>query len=205
MAIRNTLDTAVTWRSVARIGLGFAAEYALLALIEDASAVLKVATVVCATGALAVLELEDWLRSRRPGLFIACIASLAIIYVGFIGYAIAHVIERNQTLAGLQKIYVSSSALVNREIAGVTDLSGTTDQEGLTQYKKDFDEWEKTTRDWVRERVGEPAAERFLDRSNTSNFLWGARANGDYSVIRNRLHEERRNLATIMESRLYLE
>jgi hypothetical protein len=50
------IDAPITWQTVIRIGLGFGAEYALLALIEDAPSALKIATMLCALIALFILE-----------------------------------------------------------------------------------------------------------------------------------------------------
>src|SRR5690348_4920667 len=86
-----TLDSPITWRSLARIGLGFAGEYALLALIEDAPAALKIGTVLCAVAALFVLETEGRLRKTSSYLFLGSIVIVASIYLGFIGYALDHI------------------------------------------------------------------------------------------------------------------
>jgi hypothetical protein len=206
-----SLDIPVTWRSVIRIGLLWGAEYAVLSLIEDAPIALKLATVFCALGALVILELETRLaqvsvqiRRIRISRFQIAISVIGLIYAGFIVYAVAHAAERQRIMNGLQKIYITSGSLLNREIIGVTNLEAP-DDNALSQYEKDFAEWQNRSQEWIGENVGEAAKERFLDRSLISYLGYGARYNERYSTIRNRLREERNNLHAILESRIYVE
>jgi hypothetical protein len=64
--VAGDLDRPITWASVARVALAFAAEYGLLALIEDSPFAVKLATVVCSVAALAALEAREWLGHIRP-------------------------------------------------------------------------------------------------------------------------------------------
>jgi hypothetical protein len=84
----SVLDQAITWRSVIRIGLIWAAEYAMLSLIEESPPYIKVATMICAIGLLATLEFEQWLRSKKNELFLGSLSMFILVYVSFIGYAI---------------------------------------------------------------------------------------------------------------------
>jgi hypothetical protein len=106
------LDKPITWSSAVRLGLGYAGEYALLSLIEDAPEALKVATVLCSIGALAALEARDWLEHQRQYSFRATVTSVSVVYLGFVGYAISHSVERHNVRLGLQKIYTDATPLL---------------------------------------------------------------------------------------------
>ncbi len=200
-------DKPITWGTFTRFALVGAAEYAMLALIEDAPTAVRVATILCALAALGVLEGARWLRGIHRYLFDISIILILMIYLGFIGYAIHHASERKRIMAGLQDIYISSGKLVNREIFGITSLSNNFDKADVERYKVDFNRWENASRQWIKQNISEAAEERFLDRSNVSYFNYGNRVSDapEYSEVRNRLQEERRNLSTIMESKIYVD
>ena len=107
-----SLDTLITWRSAVVLGLGMAAEYALLALIEDGPFALKMAPMLCATGALAVVQAENWFKQQRRHLFTILIAVLAVIYAGFIAYAIQQVDYRRHIRSGLERLYSESAGFL---------------------------------------------------------------------------------------------
>jgi Mn2+/Fe2+ NRAMP family transporter len=110
------LDSPITWRSAAIVGLGFAGEYALLALIEDAPEALKVATMVCAVVVIVILLTEKWFHQKHRYLFVISILLVAAIYVGFVIYAAVHAITRQERQAHLREIYVSGNLFKNREL-----------------------------------------------------------------------------------------
>jgi hypothetical protein len=90
------LDKPISWRTIFRAGFIWGAEYALLSLIEDAPAWLKVATIVCALCALASLEGETWLNHQQKHLFVISFGTVAVVYLVFIGFAINHNAERQE-------------------------------------------------------------------------------------------------------------
>ena len=97
----SDLDKPLTWNSVGRLALVAAAEYGMLSLIEDAPFTVKVATVICSVGALAVLETRAALNKRKAHLFALSLSVIGAIYLGFLGYAAAHAAEKQRIEAGL--------------------------------------------------------------------------------------------------------
>jgi len=74
----------------------------------------------------------------------------------------------------------------------------------VDQFERDYLDWERTSAAWIREHLGDAAHDHFLDRSNITSFSqWGLVADFKYDHLRNLLSGERRNLISIMESRIY--
>jgi hypothetical protein len=154
--------------SATRIGLGFAGEYALLSLIEDAPEALKVATVICAVGALIALETELWLRKRNA--FIPLISALSVIYASFVSYAIYETIHRNAVLQHLQEACVQSGTLLYYPAETMLKPDGGVDQSALREYSIRAQKWAKETSDWIDNNIGIGAKERFLDYADIPQF-----------------------------------
>ncbi len=207
--VSPALDEAITWRSVTRIGLGFAAEYALLALIEDAPAALKIATVICAVAGLFVLETENWFHRQHKRLFISSIAALVAIYLCFIAYAAAHALGKQHRQAQLREIYVAGNLLKDRELniePGGT--GGSYEAKDVTQLEADVVSWRNETAIWLAKNYGPAARVRFLEVGNISNLCWGPKFRDQfcdvpYGMTMNRLTNDLRNLSAILESAAY--
>lgn len=168
-SVPPALDKPITWRTVARLGLGFAAEYALLALIEDAPVAVKIATVLCATGALAALESEDWLNRKRERLFTVVISLLGAIYFCFLAYAGGHALNRLAVRQGLERIYVQSGKWFPQSFP-VDPGNGLFDPAAVTQFANEVSNWEQSSAIWIGEHLGETARDRFLDASSHGSF-----------------------------------
>ena len=156
-----TLDAPITWRSLARIGLGFAGEYALLALIEDAPAALKIATVVCAVAGLFVLESESWLRRRDKHGFGSAVVIVTAIYMSFVWYAVNHVLTLRAEEAKIRAFYAEGSALLRRDVPAETDSPLAFDPLQIHKLQQDSEAWETKVSEWLEKNVGPSARIRF--------------------------------------------
>ena len=131
-------DSPITWRSLTRIGLGFAGEYSLLALIEDAPAALKVGTVMCAVAALFVLETEGWLQKKHRYLFTGMISVVTSIYLGFIGYALNHIRQEANVNKHLEELYRDGLTLQQQPFAAkMTDQDARNWQANVARWASD--------------------------------------------------------------------
>ena len=100
-----TIDTPITWRTVVRVGLVWAAEYAMLALIEDAPTFMKVATVLCSLSILFVLESQSLFTALPARAYKNAILTSLLLYTACVVYAI-HIVERKEFIKDeLAKLY----------------------------------------------------------------------------------------------------
>jgi hypothetical protein len=104
----------ITWMSAVRLALGFAGEYSLISLIQDAPEALKIATLLCSIGILIALETRYWLNERGKHLFSTTILALSIIYAGFVVYALMHSYNQSVISARLDELYKKGSYLVEK-------------------------------------------------------------------------------------------
>jgi predicted PurR-regulated permease PerM len=178
------LDTPLTLRALIFLALAYAAEYAMLGMLEDAIIYVKIATVICATAGVILMQYEDSLRRRANWLFYSALSFTAMIWIAFVVYAFIAYQHRNLTLQELKHIYVESGELVNREIPGITTISNTFDKAELAKYKSDFDKWEMSARRFIKDRLGDAAEERFLDRSNITSLLSGTEPVKHPNIVR---------------------
>lgn len=115
------MDAPITWRSFFRATLIFAAEYAMLALIEEAPSFLKVSTIICALALLAALELEDWLQRVRPNAFRSAILLSVTLYSGCIMYALLMLANKTYVKEHLGELYTQGMSVGVREELTVKD------------------------------------------------------------------------------------
>jgi hypothetical protein len=195
-----SLDSPITWSTAVRIGLGWAGEYALLSLIEDAPEALKVATVVCAVGALAALESREWLQKnqyRFSGIMIA----FAMIYCGFILYAIVHVVDIANKQATLRAFYIEGNEIAIRVEPARKNAPELFDENAIKSWRSDSVKWENATAEWIGANIGPTARVRFLDMSALPNLCWSPKQDACDNASRflNHTEAELRNLSVIME------
>lgn len=205
------IDRPITWRSIIRVGLIWAAEYAMLSLIEDSPPSLKVATILCALAALAAMEFEPWIESKKKNLSHILIGVAAFVYLVFVAYALNSVAEKREIKRTLQKLYSRSTPITTQSII-VHDSEKaqpkTLDQIQVKQEITKFEAWERDTAAWIGEHLGDAARDRFLDRSQATAFPFMGYApvyDPAYAAMRLQLADERRNLLSILESRIYAE
>lgn len=194
------LDKPITWLSAIRVGLGFAGEYALLSLIEDAPEALKVATVVCSVGALAALESREWLQKNQYR-FSGIMIVFALIYCGFIAYAVSRVVDIANKQAMLRTFYSEGNEILTRQVPARKDTPALFDQNALTAWKSDAAKWQITTSKWINANLGPAANSRFLDMGSLPSSCWSPIENGcdnDTRVLNHTLAEVR-NLSGLME------
>ena len=203
------LDKPLTWNSVGRLALVAAAEYGMLSLIEDAPFAVKIATVICAAGALATLEMRAALNKRSAHLFALSMSVIGAIYLGFLGYAVAHSLNKIAARHGLEQIYVSGAKLMNRNLP-VSAAGNSLSRDEVSKFGSDVDEWSKESAQWIEDHLNAAARERFLDISGMPSLSWSVKGpNGgnvydaDFSEAMNRLATERKNLTIIMETSAY--
>ncbi len=204
------LDKPITWASAWAVGLGLAGEYSLLSLIEDYSVVLKVTTLICAVGALFVLEFRVWLDRQMKYLFVRLITTFSIVYVLFIGFALYHWIDHTIKHNTLSYLYIESGDLIDRKIPLEPGATIQLKQEEVDKFIKDTTSWEDKTSKWLLENIGPAARERFADKSAIPSYCWGPFNDSlmlvcdfRYDVVKNRLVAEKRNLSALMETSAY--
>ena len=79
----------------------------MLALIEDAPESVKAATLVCSVLALGALQFEQQLRNvNAKNLFRYVLIVLAVIYSGFVIYALVQIYQRDATHRHLVEVAV---------------------------------------------------------------------------------------------------
>jgi hypothetical protein len=168
--------------------LGFAGEYALLALIEDAPAALKVATVLCAIGALVALESETFLNQKGKQLFVKTIAALSAIYLCCVAYAISQAMYQAKTRSGLEDRYVAAAALATRSIPP-NSAKNHMDGAAIASFASDVNDWETECANWILERLNAAARERFMDQSGGVSFTYTNQYGSDpaYDRVMNHL------------------
>lgn len=113
----SIFDRPITLRQALALALGWAAEYALLTLIESAPTSLKVATMLSATAGLAVLQAEDWLLSKGRWIFWGCATVVAAVWLSFVGYALHQVAHQDAIKAALRALYVEAGDLENTNLS----------------------------------------------------------------------------------------
>ena len=200
----NIVSINFDLRAVIRVALVWAAEYAMLSLIEDAPEVVKVATLLCAVAALVVMQFEGWLRGVWKKSFRFALLAVALVYMGFIGYAVKHTFGLITIRNGLESRYVAGRQMQQRSM--ITTTGAAMDTTLVGRFSHDVDAWEAETDRWLLDNLSPAAAERFLDYSNQpAGVMWNE--NGQttplYSETVNRLTRDNRNLAVIMETHSY--
>jgi len=188
----------LTWKSLLKLGAGFAAEYALLSLIEDAPEVVKVATLVTALGALGALESQEWLIRRHRHLFMAAIVVTSVIYLCFIGYALWHVRHESQIDRRLEQFYLAAEPLL--EMAHPLAASVTKPSEvAVNRWQKDVTNWKDEVANYLLENVSDYAKARFL---NLRGAQWyGCSGWGEVDSVCYDLDTYYKNLGDIRDAR----
>jgi len=161
----NIISINLDLRAIIRIALVWAAEYAMLSLIEDASELVKIATLICAVSALAIMQFELWLRKFQPNAFRNSLIVVVVIYSGFIGFAVKHGADAIAIRFGLESRYVEGVRLTHRTIP--IDIAKNAFEPGaLDSLVADANKWESETAHWLFDNLGPAAEARFLDTGN---------------------------------------
>ena len=157
----------LTWRSIARIGLIAAAEAAVLALVEDSTLAVKVATGAIALLGLGVLEFETKIKAIKPFLFGTSITILVVAYLGFVGYAISHAIHEISVSYRLDDLYNRGVALKDRPFSGPLNAFELMDWQNGTGI------WRDETVRFLQSDVGEFAKDKFLNVTGKNSYTYG--------------------------------
>ena len=101
----------------------------------------------------------------------------------------------------LLEIYVAAAPLVDRNI------NKDHQTQDFDKLEIDINEWSKATAGWLEKNLGLAASSRFLDTSYTPIFTWTSPEGVLYpqkaNAMMNRLVNQRKNLATIIETAAY--
>jgi len=184
----ETITVKFDWKTIGLLGLGWAAEYAMLSLIEDSPEILKAATLICALAGIAILTSHDVLRHKRIKVFWLLAVLIGVIYLSFVGLALTGIANKWNVERGLKRIYGESTPL--------TLMSVGSDNE-QKDFKLSFKEWERRSADWIAINVGLVAYGHFLSRHDH----WGDC--NDFSCFRERLEIDRANLLEIIGNEKY--
>lgn len=195
-AFKRALDRPITWRSIVRAGLIWGAEYALLSLIEDAPVVLKVATILCAIGALAALEGEEWLNRRHRHFFKSVTLALVAIYLGFIGYALHLVAKDAAVRLQLDELYNESVPIMSEATPFMT--RGASADE-LKSWEGDIQTWRNKTETYLTKNLGQTFAFRFANTLGHPSYGYGV-AQEEVNVQLNFLLTMQNNLLGIRDA-----
>lgn len=146
------LPIPFTWKSLFKICLLVVAEGSVLALIRDAAVSLQVATIVAAIAAFAALEVEERLRVQHRHLFPATLIIAGGIWLGFIGYAVVHAVNRENKQHQLEAIYVAAEPLVTRanSLAAIPNVSR--DSQIFKDYMSDIAQLDAEAKEWKPKR-----------------------------------------------------
>jgi hypothetical protein len=183
-----------TWRSTIRVGLGVAAEYGMLALIEDAPEAVKVATVLCALAGLGTLEFEARIRKYSRKLFIGLITLVAAIYVCFLIYAVAHTMRENAIKAHIDELY-NESIPITSEANQFIATSGYSN-EAIKTWEGHIQAWRNETETYLNDNIGPIYAYRFANTLGQPSFSYGI-ANQEVNNQLNFILAMQRNLIAI--------
>lgn len=195
-------------RAVVRIALVWAAEYAMLSLIEDAPETVKVATLVCAVLALVIMQFEAWLRTVRKNAFRNALTAVAFVYAGFIAFAVQHVSHESWVKAQTNNWYVKGR-LIQKSVIPIDGTTNKPSQEAISAMGDNLHKWEDDVSAWLAANLGDAAEAKFLDHNNCLFMNWSisyrdAHAfDQKYDIVMNQLGCDERNLATIIETHAY--
>lgn len=151
-----------TWKNLFSAGLLLAAEFEVLALIGDAPAAIKAATVACDVAALAVLQFEPVLRHKWKNLYGVALGALAAVYVAFIAFATVHTYDRSQVRDALDDYYVASGELYDA-VQPFLLSSDAPPKETIAKWRADIGAWRDGTAHYIDIHLGPAERDRFLD------------------------------------------
>ena len=179
----------------------------MIALIKDAPISILIATIISALAALAILEMEAWLTQKHRSAFTVSVFVVSVIYLGFVGFAIGHAIQREAANRGLIQKYESAAPLFKQGKSLIEHHLTSADAEflkSIDQFHEDYDQWGRETSEWLVANLGNPASEQFLDMSTLPTYCWGPPMEGcniKLSGTYNALINAKKNLAIIMQNR----
>jgi hypothetical protein len=151
-----------TWKNLCSAGLLLAAEYEVLALIEDAPAIIKGATVVCDIAALAVMQFETGLRQRANNLYAVLLSGVFAFYLAFIAYAMVHTYHQSEMHDALDNYYIASGELYD-EVQPFLLSSDAPPKETIVKWRADIGKWRDDTAQYIDLNLGAADRDRFLD------------------------------------------
>ena len=103
-------------------------------------------------------------------------------------------VRRKKLVEQLQKFYVKSTPLLN------ANLPKNISADDFTKYQNAVNEWGNRTATWIRENMGEPARDRFLDYGQGFSFHWARAVNDQHNNDINVLGAYRKKLSLLIET-----
>jgi len=153
----------LTWRGAFGALLVWAAEYAVLGLIEDSAVWLKIATASCAAAMLFILYLEPTLRRQQYNVFIyrylfwVLFAIVLAIYSVFVSHAIIDARNQAAITAELKQLYQQGSEF--EELPFSNRASSANEKQVL----KDVENWRLTTANYLKDNIDGRAYHKFIN------------------------------------------
>ncbi len=191
MGISLQLPEGSPWRTVARVCIILLAEAAVITMLRDAPLLFQVATVVIALLALIVLEAETKIEGR---IFALLIATLGLIYLCFVGYAINHAYQAIAIDQKLQTLRSDGLTIQERPHTGAMNAFEYAD------WQKQIDRWRGETAEYLQGHVGGAAENRFLNTMGRPTYSYGGASEQLNSEI-NLVDSLGKNLQDIIDSR----
>lgn len=163
-------------------------------MLRDAPLLFLAATAVVPLLAVAVLELEAKISAVRPWLFATSISVIAVLYVGFVGYAVGH--ASNELAIARKLDLLRSKGLTIQErpqTAGMNPFE-------YADWKNQIEQWRNETAKYLEDYVGDAAKTRFLSTSGRLSMSYGG-ATPELNTQLNLLDWRGKNLQEIIDTR----
>jgi hypothetical protein len=176
----------------------------VIAMLRDTPLLFLVATAIVPISVVAVLELDDRFKPNKRWLVTVSIISLAVIYAGFVTYAVRESIEssaltqardfhRAEVSAGLKAFYEESNMLF-RESMGVKNL------DEYKIYDTKAEDFSRRLEKWVTENMGGAANARLLRYTMAPNLTFKNAINQGHSSAIVAIMQTKENIGSLIEN-----
>jgi len=105
--------------------------------------------------------------------------------------------RRTKAREKLLELYVAAAPLIGKELPKEIYSN----EQALDNLESEIRGWETSTANWIKDNVAIAAESRFLDISNMPIYGWGGGPR--YDRMMNKLANERKNLALLIETAAY--
>jgi hypothetical protein len=128
----------------------------------------------------------------------------------------AEAIHQKAIRESLRELYAEAGPIIDRKLGTEPDPKSDAainflryKNDDVVAFVQDAEQWESKTAKWLVDNLGLAAKERLFDLSSLNTLGWGppeVRVTDDrYSIAKNKIIAEKRNLSAIMESTVYNE
>jgi hypothetical protein len=204
MGISLQLPEGSPWRTVIRVCLLLLSEGAVIAMLRDAPLLFLVATAIVPVSVVAVLELDDRFKPNKRWLVTASIISLAVIYGGFVTYAVRKSIQSS----ALTRARDSHRAEVSTRLKAFYDESNMLFRESMgvktsneyTIYDAKAEDFSRRLEKWVTENMGSAANARLLRYTMAPNLTFKNAINQGHSSAIVAMMQTKENIGSLIEN-----